>query len=726
MAVIYKAEDLRLKRQVAVKILNENLAKEKEVLSRFLREAQSAAKLIHPNIVNVYDIEEDKGIHYIVMEYVDAKSLKDIMQKQFRFDIQSVLNIFQQIAASVKFAHDNGIIHRDLKPQNVLVTDQGVIKVTDFGIARAVSASSLTQTGTMMGTVQYFSPEQAQGKHVDKTTDIYSLGIMLFEVLTGRLPFEGDNLVAIALKQVQEDPPIPSSINKDITPSIDGLILKALSKNPGDRYQDMDEFIAAMESAFSNKDSKDNPLAAASPTPQEETLLMASKFAGSVNANSSPKLNTFEDEENEDEGYEEEDDEEESLKKGPPIFTLILVMFLFVITYTLYIRGDLSLLFGQDTVPDLEGLTLTDARQRVDKKGWQIQIVEEVFHPRMPEGVIISQNPPLGEKLARGGTISVSISKGDTRIEVPDLTGLSLDQARIKLGESNLGWVIQDSIFSETVQKDIIISQDPPAGEETAPGRKINLIISKGAAQIDVPDLMGMDEEKARAEAVKRGLNILVNNKEFSSSYPEGQVISQEPLPGKQVDRGTRIFVVLSKGAEVLLSPRLIGKTLGEAMEMLDTLKLRLDVSDGTTDKNAIIIGQEPPPGVEMENKILEVWCQDNIEVPHLTGITLEDAQNRLDKAGFNVRIRYVDSVEVEQGYVIQQDPEAGVNVNRGTQVTISISKKPEVPKVEQDPIIKPTPSPSPVNGVLIPEIISSPSPAPHNEEEIEGVELIR
>lgn len=734
MASIYRAEDLRLKRVVAIKVLNEQLARDQEILSRFIREAQSAARLIHPNIVNVYDIEEFQGLHYIVMEYVDARNLKEVISRKPRprFDNEAILLLFRQIGSAVKFAHENGIIHRDLKPQNVLVTDQGVIKVTDFGIARAVSASSLTRTGTMMGTVQYFSPEQAQGKHIDRTTDIYSLGIILFELLTGRLPFEGNNLVSVALKQVQEDPPVPSSFSREITPAEDRVILKALSKNPGERYQDMDEFLEDMEKVFSaDEDKPEFPSPA--PPMMEATQLRPPVMRESRPAVDSAPMEDYDEDEEEEAIYEEEEEEEEETNggkvKSAPIFTLILVMFLFIVTFTLYKRGDLSVMFGRDVVPDLEGINLSAAREKVDAKGWQIQIEEEVFHDRIPEGIIVSQRPALGDKLSRGGTIYVVISKGKTKVEVPDVTGLSVGEARAVLSESRLGWTIHDSVNSDTIKRDCIVSQDPPAHEEVSPNSKIRLVVSLGGKKVAVPDLVGMTLDKAQAEVAKKGFSVAEESRDFSSSYPEGQIISQDPAPGKMVDGGVKISVVISKGAKVLVSPELVGKTLQEAMEMLDTLKIQLEVTDGTSDQNARIIGQEPAPGEELSEKTVRVWCGENVTVPAMLGKKLEEAQNQLDKLGLNVKIEYLDG-EVEEKVVLEQRPASGQTVSRGSTVTIVISRKPAMPKVEPTPA--PTKetgaTPRPTDGVII-QPVQTPTPAPSGEIETTsdpGVEIIR
>jgi len=724
MATIYRAQDLRLKRFVAIKVLSEKLAEDPEILSRFLREAQSAARLVHPNIVNVYDIEESDGLNYIIMEYIDAHSLKKIIEKQAPFDRETVLKVFKQIANAVKFAHENGIIHRDLKPQNVLVNSMGLLKVTDFGIARAITSSSLTHTGTMMGTVQYFSPEQAQGKPVDRTTDIYSLGIILFEILTGKLPFEGDNLVAIALKQVQEDPPAPSTINPSVTPYMDKVVLKALSKNPGDRYQDMDEFMQEVENAFTRPESKPELI-----QPQEigsTPVLQAGHQFETIEI-------TDEDEEemDEDEDEVEEYEYKKAGKRGGEtvIYILILSAFLFVITYHLYRRGDLSLIFHKDIVPDFVGISLSKARKKADANGWQLQIAEEVFHRKIPEGIILSQKPPVGEKLPRGGTILVTISKGKTRTEVPDVVSLTVSQAQDELKSRGLKAVIRRRENSNSIPEDRVISQDPLPIEEVPPGSKVYLVVSLGQKKMEVPDLVGMTKDKATEAAAKNNLSIMIEERKHSSKYPEDYVISQDPAPGTNIEKGGKIKVILSKGAEILIAPDIVGKKLGEAREMLATLKIRMEVTDNTDNDEAKIIGQKPSAGKKMDEKVMKVWVQEKVTVPNMLGKNLPDAVKMLEDLGLSVKIEKVES-NLRPDLVLEQKPANGAKLSRGGSVTLLVSRKPDIPVIEpsitpnrQSPIptstpmgITPTPS----------ELPQSPSPVEPDDTGESDIEYIR
>ncbi|MCD4784009.1 MAG: Stk1 family PASTA domain-containing Ser/Thr kinase [Candidatus Eremiobacteraeota bacterium] len=727
MATIYKAQDLRLKRFVALKVLSEKLAEDPDILSRFLREAQSAARLVHPNIVNVYDIEEFEGLNYIIMEYIDAYNLKRIIEKQAPFDRETALKVFRQIANAVKFAHENGIIHRDLKPQNVLVNSMGLLKVTDFGIARAVTSSSLTHTGTMMGTVQYFSPEQAQGKPVDRTTDIYSLGIILFEILTGKLPFEGDNLVAIALKQVQEEPPAPSDINPSVTPAMDRMVLKALSKNPGDRFQDMNEFIRDVEDIFTR-------------TENEQESIEPMKMGSIPVIQSGEKLEAIEMEKYEEEDiYEdEEDDEEEEYEDesvgkkghGTAVYILLLVSFLFLITIILYQRGDLSLIFHRDVVPDFVGISLSRARQKADANGWQLQIAEEVFHRKIPEDIIISQKPPVGEKLARGGTISVTISKGKTRIEVPDLVGLTVSQAQDELKSRGLKWVIRRRENSDSVPEDKILSQDPSAMEEVSPAGRVFLVVSLGQKKMEVPDLVGMTKDKATEAAAKNNLSIMIEERRHSSKYPEDHVISQNPAPGTNIEKGGKVKVVLSKGTEILIAPDLVGKKLGEAREILATLKIRMEVTDETDNDEAKVIGQEPSAGKKMDEKVIKVWAQEKVTVPNMLGKNLPEALKMLEDLGLSPKIERVES-NLRPNIVLEQKPANATRLSRGSSVTLLISRKIDIPVIEPSatPSRQSSSTPTPTPDRISPtpsEVSPAPSPVVPDETGKGDVKYIR
>ena len=706
MATIYRAEDLRLKRIVAIKVLGEKLARDSEILSRFIREAQSAARLVHPNIVNIFDIGESDGINYIVMEYLESRNLKDIIQDNAPYSPDIALKIFLQVAEAIKFAHENGIIHRDVKPQNVLVTGNGTFKVTDFGIARAITSSTLTRTGTMMGSVQYFSPEQAQGKPVDRTTDIYSLGIMLYEILSGRLPFEGENPVSIALKQVQEDAPPLSSVNANISPAVNRMVMRALSKDPGERYQDMDEFIKAARQVLSGIAVGQSPDAGYEEYEEEDITISDVRKEFDSHEKKARTIR--------DNGREEQvETNGNDTRKGLPIFIILLMIFLSFITYTLYKKGELGFMLNRDVVPDLEGISLTEAREKIDKQGWQIQIEGEIYHPKVPEGIIISQRPAVGVKLPRGSNIFVSISMGKPKVEVPQLSGLTISKAKVLLEERKLGWIVQDSVYSEAVPKDVVVSQDPKAGEYVSPGRKIFITISLGSEKMEVPDLTGMEKDKADDAASKRSLTVVIGEKQNSTTYPEGRIISQVPAAGKMVERGSTITVVISSGPEVLTAPALVGKTLGDAMETLDIMKIKLEVTDGTVDKNAKIIGQDPPADTRMDKKILKVWCQDKTTVPNLIGKSLEDAQNVVYDLGLKVRIKYLEST-LRPGLVLDQNPGNGASIERGGQIEISISKKPAIPAVEPSstPIIVETqPMPEPSGGVII--VPDNPKPMP-------------
>lgn len=689
MSRIYMARDLRLKRKVALKILKEEFASDQEILTRFLREAQSAAKLAHPNIINVYDIEEDEGIHYIVMEFQDTDNLKQRIQKEGSLDFKTVLKIFEQISAAVKYAHENGIIHRDLKPQNVLLTDKDFLKVTDFGIARAVTSSSLTQTGSMMGSVRYFSPEQAQGKQVDKTTDIYALAILIYECLTGKVPFEGENPITIALKQVQEEPDPPSSIKSGIPPEVDRVILKALNKDPARRYQEVDEFYNAFKDALLLKKFRvgEEEEAAESDLNLEDSTLVMKE---------GPLSGRIEDQDME-EDEEEEDEGEGIFAGGNSVYVMILIVFLIIITLVFFKRGFVNPFLKGDVVPDLEGYKLQKARQIADSKGWQIQIKEERFDSRIPEGIIISQEPGVGSKLARGGTIEVVLSKGRPMLEVPDLVGLTLQQAREELTRISLKAAVQKNIYSDKYEKGRVISHEPAAQEMVSPGRKVLLVVSRGPEKTEVPDIIGLTRDEALTVVQSKGLSIQIEDRKHSNKYLENCIISQAPPPGKMVDRGGVVRVVISMGTESIKAPSLIGKTVHEARDFIEPMGIKLKLTDGTSNPEMSIVGQDPPPGKPINpGQTIKIWTIELVVVPNLLGRTLEDAQNVIDQNDLTVGdINYVEKPGIMEGVVLEQSPRSGLEVEAGRSIDLMISKKPTpTPEHSPEPAVEPSPSP--------------------------------
>ncbi|MFP4497538.1 MAG: Stk1 family PASTA domain-containing Ser/Thr kinase [Vulcanimicrobiota bacterium] len=664
MAIIYKAQDLRLKRFVAVKVLRSHLANEEEILSRFLREAQSAARLVHPNIVSVYDIEEEPDRKYIVMEYVESHNLKELIQEGAPFDLDTVIQLFRQIASAVKYAHENGIIHRDLKPQNVLITDEGFLKVTDFGIARAITSSSLTQTGTMMGSVQYFSPEQAQGKPVDKTADIYSLGIMLFECLTGKLPFHGENPIAIALKQVQETPPLPSGINPSVGAELDEVVTRCLSKSADNRFQDVDEFIRGLKIAIGKKDVPDSIASSGSMEELEPTLIMKS---GPLSSESKKE--------------EIKEDSPRSTRKKPEklsIYTIILVLFILFLTYVFIQKGILVAFFNEDTVPDLEGYNLARAREIADARGLEIRIEEERFDNNVPEGRIISQTPVVGEQIKRGGTIKVVVSRGKHVVEVPNLVGMDVNNAMEELTSLGLKGVIGKRVDSNKYSKDVIISHDPLSQEMVYPGRKIIFEVSNGPQKIEVPDLLGKTPEEVRKELVEKGLKLSIAGQEYSETYLKGTIISQEREPGSTVDKGAEIKVKVSQGAQAIKAPDLTGKPIVDARSFLEPMGIKIIIEEG---KDTYIINrQEPGAGAPIgSDKSIRVWSKipsTTVIVPNLLGRTLEDAQNVIDKNGLSMGKIYYKSIPgTVDGAVLDQQPGVGKEVNKGTPVDLTLSQ---------------------------------------------------
>lgn len=650
MAEVYKARDIRLGRLVAMKILRRELASDPEFLERFNREARSAAKLSHPNIISVYDIEEDEGLHFILMEYLEAVDLRTyIAGLPAPPSEKKIVGILKKILEALAFAHKNGIVHRDLKPRNILIAKDEMIKVTDFGIARALFSDTLTQTGTLVGSVHYFSPEQAQGGPAEPAADLYSLGIVMFELLCGRLPFEGDNPISVALKHVQETPPLPSSLNPSISSQIERIILKALQKQPERRYTSAEEFIRDLEDFEARK--TDAGRIELSPTllyrPAEAPTPGRSPAGAHASLGSGSLRNLV-------------------------TFTLALIFLAFLIAGIIYT----SRLFQEVETPDLQGLSPEKAQTLLDAKGLHMRIRDEIFSDSQPAGVIISQEPNPGGKIRPGSTVMVILSKGRTTVEVPNLVGITLDRAKKELRLKGIISITVSEVFSDTVPRSIVISQRPAPDNTMSPSMPLHLEVSLGPKKESVPDLCGKTHEEARRILSRLKLNLHAVRREPSARVQAGCVLSQDPLPGAMVTRNSTVRVVLSQGLEGLLAPDLVGKTIAEAREILEPLGLSLQIEGEERGADSQIISQEPWAQEQITEASIKVKASKTLLVPDVAGKTLEEARSIIKGAGFEVgRELYQETGGVPENTVLEQEPEAGLESPSGTAINLVIAK---------------------------------------------------
>jgi len=524
MAVVYKAKDRLLNRFVAIKILKPEFTKDMKVIESFRRESQAAASLSHPNIVNVYDVGKEGNIYYIVMELIEGSVLSDIIKEEGALDPRRAVSIAKQIAAALSVAHKNQIIHRDVKPHNILITADGVAKITDFGIAKAMTSSTMTanQTGTIMGSVHYFSPEQARGGYVDEKSDIYSLGIVLYEMLTGKVPFDADNPVAVAVMHMNEEMVPPSQINPAVSPDVEAIVMKATAKYQVNRYKTADEMITALSLVNYHP----------APTPAEEE--------------------TREKETGEDEmkqGKKKKKIVINKTKMGAVILAVILAIPASALAFRL-IQG-----LGQEKeveVPELLGVTEEEAREMLTEKGLNVELGLSLYNEEYDPGEVVAQDPVAGSKVKEGHTVTINLNKekdSSAASAVPSLTGKTLDDARYSI--QAYGYTVGD-VTSEAsdLPEGIIIKQTPKAGEELEAGSRIDLVVSKGKddAEIVMVNLVGKDASSAASEISAMGLKLGNTTYESSTKYDKNMVISQSVGAGDKVQKGTVVDLVVSTG----------------------------------------------------------------------------------------------------------------------------------------------------------------------------------
>ena len=493
MAFVYEARDKLLNRTVAIKVLRPEFVDDEEFLSKFKREAEAVASLSHPNIVNVYDVGEDGKVHYIVMELIEGQNLKDIIKNEGTLDEYTALDITKQIAKALGAAHKKGIIHRDIKPHNILISNEGrIVKVADFGIAKAVSSSTMTSTGSVIGSVHYFSPEQAKGKFVGKTTDLYSLGIVLYEMIIGRVPFRGDSPISIALQHINDEIEFTQEEKVAIPQSVRNIIKKLTSKASADRYQGADELIEDIEYIEKNIDldfikEYDNY---ATQKIDEKELNKALKL-GDTN----PKIKY--DEEDLEEAEEERKIPKKSKKRNKKsdnpkskrrwkiaavILSLILIaQIIFIGKIALGFKGNKV---EQGTAPELINKTLDEAQDMAKELGVNIRVSVEEYNDKIDKNHIISQAPNAGSAIKAGDTITVVVSKGKNQVSAPSVVGLTLSDAENLIKEKGFVLGTINYEYSDSHDKDVVISQSPNGGS-LKPGDKINVVVSRGPKPVE-------------------------------------------------------------------------------------------------------------------------------------------------------------------------------------------------------------------------------------------------
>ena len=643
MAEVHLGFDTRLSRVVAIKMLRRDLALDSIFQARFRREAQSAASLNHPNIVAVYDTGEEivsdatnrsLAIPYIVMEYVEGHTVKELISDGTAVPINEAIEIVSGVLSALQYSHANHLVHRDIKPGNIMLTPEGKVKVMDFGIARALtdSQATMTQTNAVVGTAQYLSPEQARGETVDERSDLYSTGVVLFELLTGRPPFKGDSAVAVAYQHVEQIPPTPSSILSDIPDSLDRVVLKALAKNRDDRYRSAAEMLSDLQRVARGMDVGAPPadswatevlpsagLVGARAAVPAATSTVSTPAAGvSSTSTSLPAVSSDGDAASK---------AAAARKRRTAIIMTLVVIALLLIGGSVWALSRSAATPEAVSVPNVVGLSQADAKSQIEAAGleWELN-PEKVASDTVEKDAVASTDPAGGAQAEKGSTVRVTISSGPDSVTLPDnLVGMSPDDARQAVEALGLKWEVNSSkVASDTVAEGKVAQTNPSPGSKVKAGQTITAYLSSGSDQVEVPDLVGMSQDQARSALKAVGLE-LGNVTTVDSDKDKDRIVSQDPETGSKVKKGTTIAVSISTGKAA------------------------------------------------------------QVEIPTVVGISREDAEAQLKALGLNVTVEEVSGSQ-PSGQVTAVEPGEGSKVDKNSTVKLKVSKG----------SASPTPSPSP------------------------------
>ena len=643
MAEVHLGFDTRLSRVVAIKMLRRDLALDSIFQARFRREAQSAASLNHPNIVAVYDTGEEivsdatnrsLAIPYIVMEYVEGHTVKELISDGTAVPINEAIEIVSGVLSALQYSHANHLVHRDIKPGNIMLTPEGKVKVMDFGIARALtdSQATMTQTNAVVGTAQYLSPEQARGETVDERSDLYSTGVVLFELLTGRPPFKGDSAVAVAYQHVEQIPPTPSSILSDIPDSLDRVVLKALAKNRDDRYRSAAEMLSDLQRVARGMDVGAPPadswatevlpsaglVGARAAVPAATSTVSAPAAQVSSTSTSLPAVSSDGDAASK---------AAAARKRRTAIIMTLVVIALLLIGGSVWALSRSAATPEAVSVPNVVGLSQADAKSQIEAAGleWELN-PEKVASDTVEKDAVASTDPAGGAQAEKGSTVRVTISSGPDSVTLPDnLVGMSPDDARQAVEALGLKWEVNSSkVASDTVAEGKVAQTNPSPGSKVKAGQTITAYLSSGSDQVEVPDLVGMSQDQARSALKAVGLE-LGNVTTVDSDKDKDRIVSQDPETGSKVKKGTTIAVSISTGKAA------------------------------------------------------------QVEIPTVVGISREDAEAQLKALGLTVTVEEVSGSQ-PSGQVTAVEPGEGSKVDKNSTVKLKVSKG----------SASPTPSPSP------------------------------
>ena len=559
MATVYKARDTILNRYVAVKVLRDEFTTDEEFIKRFNTEAQSAARLTHPNIVSVFDVGQEYNIYYIVMELIQGKTLKQIISEEGALPWKWTVNIAIQICSALEMAHRNGIVHRDIKPHNIIITEDGIAKVTDFGIAKAVSNSTITAFGTTIGSVHYFSPEHARGGYTDAKSDIYSLGVVMYEMITGKVPFDADTPVSVALKHMQEEPIEPISLNSNIPVAVNKIILKAMKKDTSLRYASATEMMKDLSLALKNpsgnfvEEKNNGDFTKVIPT-ISENIVSENKYKSNSNEERRTNNRTEKSKSKLAQYLEKNPKMKPVVYIGIALAIILFCVIIFVGSWKLTNK-----LLGTDSssssqtgisLPEITSISLDEAKKKLDDLGIKYE-VEEAYNDSVEQGKVISQNPTAGTNYdaSRNKPVKIVVSKGVKKVIMPKVKGLKIDEAIEELKKCELE-VKEEKEESQTVEEGVVIRQEINEGTEINAGSIVTLYVSKGPKKVSVASVEDYDVEEAKKILTESGLEVNITYTE-DTTKSNGIVLKQSLNVGSVVEEGTAITLTVNKIQEL-------------------------------------------------------------------------------------------------------------------------------------------------------------------------------
>ena len=591
MATVYEAVDTRLDRTVALKMMSPALAEDPGFVTRFRREARAAAQLSHPHVVAVFDQGEAAGLPYLAMEYVPGRTLRDVLRDYGALSPEQALTILDPVLEALSAAHDAGFVHRDIKPENILISDDGRVKVTDFGLARAVSNTTTATQGMIIGTVAYLSPEHVERGDADARSDVYGAGICLFEMVTGQVPFAAESAITVAYQHVNADVPAPSSLRTSIPPDVDALVATATRRDPDLRYPDCRAFLADVRRVRRTL-----------PPPQplskdtQDTLIVPMDMAAAAGASAAPAVTARPVKAGAGGGVGGGSRAPQKRRRGRG---WIVAVTLLILAIGAAAFGGWYLAAGpgkQVSVPGIIGMDQAAATAALQQVGLRLEVGGEEFSETIAKGLVISSDPEPGASTAADSVVSVVLSRGPERYAVPDVRGKPLAEAQAAITEASLAVGVITEDWDAEIPDGSVVSTDPAMGDELRPDSLVNIVVSKGPKPVRLPNLAGVEVSEATAQLEAAGL-VVTTTEEFSTEYAEGLVVSSSPAKGERVAVGSTVALVVSKGPPPVEVPYLIDMKRDDAVFTLQQLGLNVEVNEPPFTPLNRVISQDPSAG---------------------------------------------------------------------------------------------------------------------------------